>query len=72
MPKPTNSISRKITLSAASLCALYLAQPSPAASVRGWGSQFVDSTQPGRKDFIAISAGGGHTIALRADGSIVG
>ncbi|GAH35307.1 unnamed protein product, partial [marine sediment metagenome] len=53
-----------ITVIAASVCCLYLGQSSFAASVRGWGNQTVDSTEPGRKDFIAVSAGGGHTLAL--------
>jgi len=64
MAKPATSIFPPITLIAAFLCSLCLAQPSLAASIRGWGSQAIDSTEPGQKDFIAVSAGQCHSLAL--------
>ncbi len=36
-----------------------------AAAVRGWGSSAIDSREPRRKDFIAVSAGGYHSLALQ-------
>ena len=55
------------------ICVLSLPRPiiSFAASIRGWGSQAVDSRELGRKDFIAISAGWAHSLVLKADGTIV-
>jgi len=38
----------------------------------GWGSQRFGSSDLMQKDFIAITAGYDHSLALRADGSIVG
>ena len=61
-----------ISVIAASVCCLCLGQLSFAASIRGWGMTVVDSAELGRKDFVAVSAGGAHSLALKADGSIVG
>ena len=71
MSKPKSKILRLITLIAASLCTLYLTHPSPAAVIRSWGTMRLDSRDPGRKDFTAISAGNDDTLALTADGTIL-
>lgn len=51
--------------------------PGPAGSIVGWGVE--DATSPGilsdipaGNDFVDVSAGAGHAIALRRDGSLVG
>jgi len=72
MQKQKTSTFRPITIIAASLCALYLTQQSPAASILGWGSQRLDSTQFLTNRFTAIAAGGSYSLALRSDGTIVG
>jgi alpha-tubulin suppressor-like RCC1 family protein len=39
----------------------------------GWGSNGSgQATPPDGNDFVAIAAGGEHSLALKADGSIVG
>ena len=43
-----------------------------AGSIIGWGIRIIDGTEPGRKNHIAIAAGGDHSLALKSDGSIVG
>src|SRR3990172_7201349 len=70
MAELKTSTFRPITLIAASLCSLYLTQPSPAAAIRGWGDSAIDSAELARKDFMAVSAGREYSLALKADGSI--
>jgi len=72
MAKARTSKLRGISVIVVCICCLFLDQSSFAAAVRGWGSQVVDSTELGQKNHIAVSAGGDHGLALKADGSIVG
>src|SRR5687767_14513321 len=55
------------------LCALLLvALGAPAAAqahVRSWGASVSNSSWH-EQGFVEIAAGGGHTVALRSDGSI--
>jgi hypothetical protein len=44
---------------------------SDPGSIIGWGSQRIDSSVS-NAPFIAIAAGGWHSLALKKDGSIVG
>ncbi len=53
-----------ICLSFANICC--------AEHILGWGIQKTDSTILLRNDYIAISAGAYHNLALKSDGSIVG
>jgi len=51
-------------------------QPGPPGSIFVWGSDdpgvFQVSATPSSSDFIAIAGGGGHSLALTAQGQIVG
>jgi hypothetical protein len=51
-------------------------QPGPPGSIFVWGSDdpgvFQVSATPSSSDFIAIAGGGGHSLALTAQGRIVG
>lgn len=41
------------------------------SSVRGWGTQVFDSAWHDARDFVEVAAGWGHTLARRANGSVV-
>ncbi len=41
------------------------------SSVRGWGTQVFDSACHDEHDFVEVAAGWGHTVARRANGSLV-
>ena len=43
-----------------------------AGAVVGWGSMLVDSNDFAGRNFVAVAAGGSHSLALKADGRIVG
>jgi len=43
-----------------------------AGSIVSWGAIAFDSNELDANDFMAVSAGGHHSIALKKDGSIVG
>ena len=43
-----------------------------AGSIVGWGTVAFDSGDLASKDFVAITGGFGHYLALKSDGSIVG
>jgi len=43
-----------------------------AGSIVSWGAIAFDSSEPDANDFVAISAGEGHTLALKSDGSVIG
>ena len=67
-------VRRSTVFAAAVICPL-LASSGPAFSgegdsgfIVGWGSRAVADLS---QDFIAIAAGGNHSLALRADGSVV-
>ena len=47
-------------------------RPTEKGSVIAWGTMFFDSGQLASNDFVAIAAGGVHSLALRKNGSIVG
>ncbi|MBN1125746.1 MAG: right-handed parallel beta-helix repeat-containing protein [Sedimentisphaerales bacterium] len=63
-----------ITWLALLLWLLMLPKPARAAEIVGWGSSTQDglTTPPSGDDYIAISAGADHVLALKTDGSIVG
>jgi hypothetical protein len=64
-----------VRVSAAALvavCCLCIAQSAFAGSIVGWGSIAFDSEKLAANDFVAIAAGGAHSLALKADGSILG
>jgi len=46
------------------------ADAAQTGSVIAWGSQVMPLVEPGTR-FTAIAAGGGHSLALKADGAIV-
>jgi hypothetical protein len=48
------------------------AKAEEAGSIVSWGAIAFDSKKLDANDFTAISAGSGHTLALKSDGSIVG
>jgi hypothetical protein len=63
---------RSLPVSAAAVvCWLCLAQSAFAGTIIGWGSRAIDSARLQNKDFVAIAAGGDHSLALKSDGSIV-
>jgi hypothetical protein len=47
------------------------AKAADAGSIVSWGAIAFDSKELDANDFTAISAGSGHTLALKSDGSIV-
>jgi len=48
-------------------------QADEHGNIYGWGNDdFGQATVPGGSDFVAISAGYGHSLALKLDGSLVG
>ena len=67
----SSSLWGKFTLlTVMAVCWLCIAQSAFAGSIVGWGSRVVDSSNPGK--LVAIAAGGGHNLALKSDGSIIG
>ncbi len=46
--------------------------PAWAGSVVGWGKMYVDSSDLTEGNLVGIAAGGFHSLALKADGSITG
>ena len=52
------------------LCVLS-GSPTAAESVIGWGDQAYNSSDFALSSVTAIAAGGAHSLALKADGSIV-
>ena len=54
------------------VCSLYFVQSVLAGSIVSWGNTTFDSSQLDTNDFVAISAGDSHSLALKSDGSIVG
>src|SRR5690606_18221887 len=58
--------------SASALLAVMLAaSPAASQSLRAWGYVDFDSTLAQATDFVEIAAGKAHTVARRADGSVV-
>lgn len=53
------------------LTSLMAAKTANAGSIVSWGAIAFDSKELDANDFIAISAGSSHTLALKSDGSII-
>ena len=53
------------------LLVLLIASANGQSSVRGWGSIVFDSDWSDATDFVQVECGALHTVALRADGSVV-
>ena len=54
------------------VCFLCLVQSALAGSIVGWGHNYDgQATPPVGNDFVAIAAGGEHSLALKSNGSIV-
>jgi hypothetical protein len=47
-------------------------EAADAGSIVSWGAIAFDSKELAANDFVAISAGGSHTLALKSDGSVIG
>ena len=64
----------KVTLLSvvAVVCWVCMAQTALAGTIIGWGEQAVNSGDFARNDFVGIAAGGGYSLALKSDDSIVG
>ncbi len=56
----------------AALTGSMVVRTADAGSIISWGAIAFDSKVLDATDFIAISAGSSHTLALKSDGSIVG
>ena len=54
------------------LCVCISQSVFAAGPIIGWGSMVVDSGELDCNDFVVIAAGGGHCLALKRDGSIIG
>jgi hypothetical protein len=68
---------RLLALSTVGLLSVVWAPPAagatPGASIVAWGCNYEgQASPPAGEDFIAVAAGGGHSLALRTDGSIAG
>ena len=67
---------RSAMMLAAAVAAVYLlclSQPAFAGFIVGWGNNtYGQASSPAGNDFVAIAAGGYHSLALRSDGSLVG
>ena len=53
------------------LAGLAVAKAAEAGAIVSWGAIAFDSKELDANDFIAISAGVAHVLALKSDGSIV-
>lgn len=51
---------------------VFSGQPTFAAYVASWGGISLNNRELAGNDFVAIAAGGYHSLALKSNGSIVG
>jgi hypothetical protein len=64
---------RILVAAVAAVSWLCVAQSAFAGTIVGWGcNDYGEATPPDGNDFVAISAGGSYSLALRSDGSILG
>ena len=77
-PPANRTACRGARMTGAFLCSVILTAGTPGLSqtrsqtpgvVVGWGEQVIPYVQPGTR-FTAIAAGGSHSLALKADGTV--